>query len=122
MLKGFKDFIMRGNVVDLAIAVILGGAFAKVVEGFVAILMNLIGKAGGTPNFNSWNPGGIPVGPFLTSLVYFLIVAAILYFLVVTPMNRVAARRKAGVEESKAPSEEAAVLMEIRDELRIRRL
>lgn len=120
MLKGFKDFLMRGNVVDLAVAVVIGAAFGKVIDSFVAILMNLIGKLGGQPNFNSFHPGDVPVGAFLTALISFLIIAAAIYFMVVAPMNAIAARRKAGVEETEAPSEEASILMEIRDELRRR--
>lgn len=121
MLKGFKDFIMRGNVVDLAIAVIVGGAFGKVVEAMVKLLMDVIGKViGGQPNFDTVAVGGVVVGPFITALVNFLILAAVIYFLVVAPMNAIAARRKKGVEESEAPSEEVSILMEIRDELRRR--
>lgn len=122
MLKGFRDFIMRGNVIDLAIAVILGAAFGKVVEEFVKFLLGLIAKAcgGKQPSFDTVTVGGLVIGPFITALVNFLIIAAVLYFLVVVPMNKIAERRKAGIEESEAPSEEAALLMEIRDELRRR--
>jgi large conductance mechanosensitive channel len=121
MLKGFKDFLMRGNVVDLAVAVVIGTAFAKVVEAFVKIIMDLVGKVGGTPNFSGWNPGGVSVGGFLTQLFAFIIVAAAVYFMVVVPMNHLAARRKAGVEpEPEAPSEEVVLLTEIRDALRVR--
>ena len=120
MLKGFKDFIMRGNVVDLAVAVIIGGAFGKVVEALVKLIMDALGNIGGQPNFDKVAIGPVAVGPFLTALVNFLILAAVIYFLVVAPMNAIAARRKAGVEESDAPSEEATLLMEIRDELRRR--
>lgn len=120
MLKGFRDFIMRGNVVDLAIAVIIGGAFGKVVEAFVKLIMDTIGNFVGKPNFDDVAIGSVAVGPFITALVNFLILAAVIYFIVVVPMNAIAARRKSGVEESEAPSEEASLLMEIRDELRRR--
>lgn len=120
MLKGFKDFIMRGNVVDLAIAVIIGAAFGKVVESMVAILTGLIGKIGGQPDLSGWKPAGLPVGVFVNNLISFLILAAVIYFVVVAPMNAIAARRKGGADESEAPSEEASLLMEIRDELRRR--
>lgn len=56
MLKGFKDFLMRGNVVDLAVAVIIAGAFGKVIEAFVTIVMDIIGKLGGQPDFSAWAP------------------------------------------------------------------
>ncbi|GAA5021596.1 large conductance mechanosensitive channel protein MscL [Terrabacter aeriphilus] len=121
MLKGFKDFLMRGNVVDLAVAVVIGTAFAKVVEAFVTVIMDLIGKIGGKPDFSSFKPEGVSVGLFLTQLVTFVIVAAAVYFIVVVPMNRLAALRKKGVEpEPEAPSEEVILLTEIRDSLRAR--
>ena len=122
MLKGFKDFLMRGNVVDLAVAVVIGTAFAKVVEAFVTVIMDLIGKLGGTPDFSSFKPGGVAVGGFLTALVSFLIVAAAVYFMVVVPMNHLAELRKRGIEpEPEAPSEEVLLLQEIRDALRAQR-
>lgn len=121
MLKGFKDFIMRGNVVDLAVAVIIAGAFGKVIEAFVTVVMDLIGKLGGTPNFSSWAPGGVHIGTFITVTISFIIVAAAVYFMVVAPMNHLAERRKQGLEpEPEAPSEEIVLLTEIRDALRAR--
>lgn len=121
MLKGFKDFLMRGNVVDLAVAVVIGTAFAKVVEAFVTVIMDLVGKLGGTPDFSGWNPGGVSVGNFLTQLIAFVIVAAAVYFMVVVPMNKLAELRARGQEPpTDAPSEEVALLTEIRDALRVR--
>ena len=119
MLKGFKDFLMRGNVVDLAVAVVIGTAFGTVITAFVKVIMDLLGKLGGTPNFSGWNPGGVAFGAFLTALISFIIVAAAVYFIVVVPMNKLAARRATGVEETDAPSEEVVLLTEIRDALRI---
>lgn len=120
MLKGFKDFLMRGNVVDLAVAVVIGAAFGDVVKTFTGIITGLIGQIGGQPDFSKFTPGGLPVGVFINAVISFLIIAAVIYFLVVAPMNAIAARRKAGVEETEAPSEEVSILMEIRDELRRR--
>ncbi|HOF63699.1 MAG: large conductance mechanosensitive channel protein MscL [Dermatophilaceae bacterium] len=121
MVKGFKDFLMRGNVVDLAVAVVIGAAFGKVIDGFVAVIMDLIGKVGGTPNFSTWVPGGVHVGDFLTALISFVIIAASVYFIVVVPLNKLAERRAKGEEpETDAPSEEVALLTEIRDALRAR--
>jgi len=121
MLKGFKDFLMRGNVVDLAVAVVIGTSFAAVVKTFVDLLMALIGKLGGQPNFDRWQPYKLPVGAFVTALVAFLIVAAAVYFVVVMPLNKLAERRARGIEpETAAPSEEVALLTEIRDSLRAR--
>ncbi len=121
MLKGFKDFIMRGNVVDLAVAVVIAGAFGKVVEAFVTIIMDLLGKLGGTPDFSSYAPGGVHVGSFITVTISFLIIAAAVYFMVVSPMNALAARRAKGEDApTEAPSEEVVLLTEIRDALRTR--
>jgi len=121
MLKDFKDFLMRGNVVDLAVAVVVGAAFGTVVKAFVDVILSVVGKLGGKPNFNDIQPGGVPVGAFVTALVAFLIVAAAVYFAVVLPLNKVAERRARGLEpETEAPSEEVALLTEIRDALRAR--
>jgi large conductance mechanosensitive channel len=121
MLKGFKDFIMRGNVVDLAIAVVIGLAFVAVINAFVTIILDLVGKVGGQPNFSNWVPGGVHVGAFITALISFLIIAAAVYFLVVVPLNAIASRRARGDEApTEAPSEEIALLTEIRDALRVR--
>ena len=121
MLKGFKDFLMRGNVVDLAVAVVIGAAFGTVVKAFVDVIMSLIGKLGGQPNFDAWRPRGVPLGAFITALVAFTIVAGAIYFVVVMPLNKLAERRARGVEpETQAPSEEVALLTEIRDSLRAR--
>ena len=121
MLKGFKDFLMRGNVVDLAVAVVIGVAFGTLVKSFVDVVMSLIGKLGGQPNFDAWSPGKVPIGAFITALITFLIVAAAIYFVVVMPLNKLAERRAKGLEpETKAPSEEIALLTEIRDSLKAR--
>jgi large conductance mechanosensitive channel len=78
MLKGFKDFIMRGNLVELAVAFIIGTAFALVVSTFTAVILSLISKVvGDGVNFDEWEPGKVPVGTFVTALISFLIVAAV---------------------------------------------
>ena len=116
MLKGFKDFLMRGNVIDLAVAVVIGAAFGTVIKSFVDVIMSLIGKLGGEPNFDAWEPRGVPIGSFITALTTFLIVAAAIYFVVVMPLNKLAERRAKGLEpETEAPSEEVVLLTEIRD-------
>ena len=117
-MKGFKDFIMRGNLIELAVAFIMAGAFAKVVEAFVNIVMSLIGKLGGTPDFNNWKPGGVPVGAFLTVLVAFLILAFVVYFFMVKPYEAAKARFE---KPADAEDTEISVLAEIRDELRAQR-
>jgi large conductance mechanosensitive channel len=118
MLKAFRDFIMRGNVVDLAVAVIIGGAFGQVVNSLVSdVLMPLIGALGGAPDFSAIKLGPIALGKFINAVVNFLIVAAAIYFLVVTPMNELAKRRKKE-EAPAAPPEEVKLLREILEELR----
>lgn len=116
MLKGFKQFIMRGNLVELAVAFVMGGAFATVVTSFTALILSLIAKATGgkNPDMTSFKPGGIPLGAFLTALVAFLILALVVYFFVVTPYNRLQARMSQG-EEATPPSPDIALLTEIRD-------
>jgi large conductance mechanosensitive channel len=118
-MKGFKDFVMRGNLVELAVAFIIATAFALVVKTFADMLMALIGKIFTTPNFDTYRPGGVPVGPFLTALVAFLIMAAIVYFFVVKPYELAKARYSRD-EEDAAPDESIVLLREIRDALQSR--
>ena len=114
-MKGFKDFIMRGNLIELAVAFIVGAAFATLVTGFTNVIIELLAKAGGAPNFDEFQPGGLTtVGPFLTAVVAFLIIAAVVYFFIVTPYEA-AKRRYAKVEEDAAPPEDVQLLKEIRD-------
>jgi large conductance mechanosensitive channel len=127
MLKGFKDFLMRGNVVDLAVAVVVGAAFGLVVKGLIDGLINpLIAAVAGKPNLDlvgtfTLHNAKFSIGLFLTPLVNFVFVAAAIYFLVVLPLNKLAERRARGVEPAtEAPSEEVALLTEIRDSLRAR--
>lgn len=81
MLKGFKEFIMRGNVLDLAVAVIIGAAFNKVVNSLVVdVLTPLIGAIFGAPDFSALKLGPIAIGNFLNAVVNFIIVSAAIYF------------------------------------------
>jgi large conductance mechanosensitive channel len=107
MLKGFRDFILRGNVVDLAVAVIIGVAFNGIVNSLVNdVLKQLIAAVVGKPDFSYvvLNLHGTPIriGNFLTATVQFLIVAAVVYFCVVLPLNTLLARLKKPAPE--APS------------------
>jgi len=126
VLKGFKDFLLRGNVIDLAVAFVLGLAFAAVVSAFATdFIGGIIGAIGGSPDFGragfEVNDSKIVLGTTLTALVYFVIVAAAVYFFVVLPMNKLVERRKRGEEpETASPTEEVALLQEIRDLLRQR--
>ena len=118
-MSGFKKFVMQGNVVELAIAFVIAAAFGAVIKAFVAVIMDIIGKAGGTPDFSAWTPGEVHVGLFLTELVAFLILAAIVYFFVVKPYETAKERLSAPVEEAAAPPD-VVLLTEIRDALRAR--
>jgi large conductance mechanosensitive channel len=99
MLKGFRDFILRGNVVDLAVAVVIGAAFTAVINAFVKDLITpLIAAIGGDPDFSQLsfeiNNSRFNYGDFLNALISFLIIAAVIYFLVIVPMNKLMAMRK----------------------------
>ncbi|MGD1062131.1 MAG: large conductance mechanosensitive channel protein MscL [Terracidiphilus sp.] len=99
MLKGFRDFILRGNVMDLAVAVILGAAFNKIVGSLVSDVLNpLISATVGKPNFSGLvvhvGSGVVTIGNFLNAIIEFLIVAGVVYFAVVLPVNALMARTK----------------------------
>lgn len=121
MLKGFKDFIMRGNVIDLAVGVIIGGAFSTVISALVqSVIMPAISMLVSSPNFDSFLVfGQVKVGVFLTAVVNFLLIAAALYFCIVMPINAMNARRarKLGLEEEEEGDPEVVLLTEIRDAL-----
>ncbi|WP_240675630.1 large conductance mechanosensitive channel protein MscL [Cellulomonas endophytica] len=128
MITGFKDFILRGNVVDLAVAVVIGAAFAAVVTALVDGFLNpLIAALFGSPDLSqamtfTVNGAQFSIGLILGAIINFLLVAAAIYFVVVVPMNHLAARRKAGAEpEPEAPAEDVLLLQEIRDLLAERR-
>ena len=112
-MSGFKNFILRGNLIELAVAFIMGTAFATVVTALVALIMGLIGKAGGQPNFDSWRPGGLAVGAFLTALVSFLVIAAVVYFLIVMPYTK--AKERYFPTDDEGTPEDVRLLTEIRD-------
>ena len=114
VMSGFRKFVMQGNVVELAVAFVIAAAFGLVVKSFVEVIMDLIGKAGGTPNFSGYQPGGVHVGAFLTALVAFVILAAVVYFFVVKPYEVAKARSSAPEKEAAAPAD-VVLLTEIRD-------
>jgi large conductance mechanosensitive channel len=121
MLRGFKDFIMRGNVVDLAVGIVIGAAFTTLVgqltKSFLEPLIRVF--SGGDPLKSGVfhiNGQAFDWASFINAVITFLITAAALYFLVVLPMNKLAERRARGQEpRPKAPSEEVLLLREIRD-------
>jgi large conductance mechanosensitive channel len=107
MLKGFRDFILRGNVVDLAVAVILGAAFNAIVNSMVKdLLMQVIAAVVGKPDFSAvvvkLNGTPILIGNFINAAISFLIVASVVYFAIVLPLNTLLAKLKKPAPE--APS------------------
>ncbi|GIW07715.1 MAG: large-conductance mechanosensitive channel [Dehalococcoidia bacterium] len=99
MIKGFRDFILRGNVVDLAVAVIIGTAFTAIVNSLVAdIITPFLGIFGGIPDFSAWsftvNGSRFAIGSFLNAVISFLVMAAVVYFFIVLPTNRAMERFK----------------------------
>ena len=131
MLNGFKNFILRGNIIDLAVAVIIGAAFGAVVDSLVKdVITPMIGLIGGQPDFSSIAigakevvkngvttfEGGIRIGSFLNAIIAFLIKAAAVYFLVVIPVTRLMAliNKSAPVIAPVTP-EDVKLLSEIRD-------
>jgi large conductance mechanosensitive channel len=120
MLKEFREFIFRGNVVDLAVAVVIGTAFGAVVASLVAdIFTPLIAAIVGQPDFSELtftiNGSKFSYGNFLNALFAFLSVATVIFFFVVKPINAIAARRKKQETEPEAPADDVRLLTEIRD-------
>lgn len=126
MLKEFKAFIMRGNVVDLAVAVILGAAFGAIVNSLVndiitPLILNPALRAAGVDGVELWKPGGIALGKFIASVINFLVIAFCI-FMMIKLMNKATNLRKKQEAEVPAPpaepSNEEKLLTEIRDLLK----
>lgn len=121
MLKGFKDFIMRGNVVDFAVGIVIGTAFTAVVTQLTkSFLEPLIRLLGGGQLAGQWKVNGVIFdwAAFVNAVITFLLIAAALYFLVILPVTKLAERRRRGQEPPPAaPTEEVKLLTEIRDAL-----
>jgi large conductance mechanosensitive channel len=129
MIKGFKEFLMRGNVLDLAVAVVIGTAFAKVVEAIVSSLVNPLVNVlgGGNVKGLSWtiissNPKTtIDFAAIINAAIVFLLTAVVVYFVLVVPMQKIQERRKRGEEpEPEALTLDQELLTDIRDALRTR--
>ncbi|MGE0228625.1 MAG: large conductance mechanosensitive channel protein MscL [Dehalococcoidia bacterium] len=127
MVSGFRDFILRGNVIDLAVAVVIGAAFGAVVTSLVENLINpLIAAIGGQPDLGdvatfTINSANFSVGAVLSAAINFVIVAAAVYFIIVMPVNRLMQmRQRKEVAEVAATPEDIALLQEIRDLLKAR--
>ena len=122
MLKGFKDFLLRGNIVDLAVAVVIGAAFTAVVTSFTtAFLEPLIGLiGGGGVDGGSFFVDGqeFAWGAFINQVITFALTAAVVYFVVVLPMKKILERRKSGEEAGPVAPTQVELLVEIRDLLR----
>jgi large conductance mechanosensitive channel len=121
-MKGFKDFLLRGNVVDLAVAVVIGAAFTAVVnsfaDSFLTPLIALItggGELGGTFTVNGQT---FTYGAFISQVITFVLTAAVVYFAVVLPMKALIERRRRGEEPGPSQPTQVELLVEIRDLLR----
>jgi large conductance mechanosensitive channel len=137
MIKGFKEFILRGNVVDLAIAFVIGTAFAAVVSAFVSKIVTPIINAlpGGSSqglgfslrhgakfSKNGANTTFVDISGIINAIIVFLVTALVVYLVFVVPMNKLAERRRRGQEdEPEKKAEDLLVLEEIRDLLRTQR-
>lgn len=128
MLRGFKDFLLRGNVIDLAVAVVIGAAFTGIVNALVKDLITpMIGALGGQPDFSrlsfTIHRSRFLYGDFINNVINFLIAAAAIYFLVVLPIKRMSTlRQQAGrgnqaAAQTTVPTEELITLRQIRDAL-----
>ncbi|WP_233245481.1 large conductance mechanosensitive channel protein MscL [Salinibacterium hongtaonis] len=130
LIKGFKEFIMRGNVIDLAVAVVIGAAFTAIVNALVEGIFNpAIGALFDAEDLKSalileipttsGEPAQLMFGAVIAAAIQFLLVAAVVYFVLVTPVNymrrKAEEKRKAGIEEPDAPASELDLLAEIRD-------
>ncbi len=122
MWKGFRDFLLRGSVIDLAVAVVIGVAFGQLVASFVSdVLMPAIGAFGQGPDFSAIKVGPIAIGKFINATVNFLIVAAAIYFLVILPINRLRKTKAASPPPAEpVESEEVRLLRAILEELKRR--
>lgn len=128
MIKGFKDFLLRGNIVDLAVGIAIGVAFTALVASFGTYFINpLIAALGGSgaDGFGFYvlsdNPNTfIDIGAIVNALIVFVVTMAVIYFVVVVPMQKLQARRKSGEGEPEEVPEDIALLREIRDSLSTR--
>ena len=127
MLKGFKDFLMRGNVVDLAVAVVIGSAFTTIVTAFTnGLIKPLINTIGGTDAGQGLGFKILPSNPstfldfggVINAAINFLLIAAVVYFVIVMPVKKLQERRKRGQEPGPSEPTDVELLIEIRDLLR----
>ena len=117
MMQGFRDFILKGNAIDLAVGVIIGAAFGKVVDGFMKsivepIIKLLLGTSDPAKGFEQIALGPFPLGILIAAIVNLILVGAVLYFVIVQPMNRL---NKPAPAAPAGPPEDVKLLGEIRD-------
>ncbi len=127
LLKEFKDFVLRGNVVEIAVAFVIAAAFGVVVTTFVdQIILPIVAAIGGKPNFDqvafNIGDGRVGIGTFISAVISFVVIAAVVFFFVVKPLNMLLARqqKKEGAPPPEATPEETLLLREIRDALKNR--
>ena len=117
-MTGFKNFILRGNLVELAVAFVMGVACAAVVTATVNRIRDVVGQIGGQPNFSAYRPGGVSVGAWITAVISFLILAAVVYFAIVLPYTK--AKERYFPSPEPGTPEDVVLLQEIRDLLAAR--
>jgi large conductance mechanosensitive channel len=122
MIKEFREFLLRGNIVELAVAVVLGAAFGAIVTSLVEdILTPLLGLLG-IPDFSTWTiavgDAKMRIGVFLNTLISFVLIAIAIFFLIVKPLQAIEARRREEKVEAETGPTEVELLTQIRDELR----
>ncbi len=119
-MTGFKNFIMRGNVVDLAVAVIIGAAFGNIVDSMTKdIITPIIGMIGGQPDFSAFKLGSIGIGNFINAIISFMIKAAVVYFCIVKPFAILLKKLNPPAQpESPSVPADVVLLTEIRDLLK----
>ena len=112
-MTGFKNFILRGNLIELAVALMMATAFTAVVTATVNLILDVVGKIGGEPNFSDYKPGGVSVGAWFTAVISFLILATVVYFFIVVPYTKAKERFFPSAEPG--TPEDVKLLQEIRD-------
>jgi large conductance mechanosensitive channel len=112
-MTGFKNFLLRGNLVELAVALIMALAFTAVVKATVDLIMDVVGKIGGAKDFSDYHPGGVSIGAWITAVISFVILATVVYFLIVMPYTK--AKERYFPSPDPGTPEDVRLLQEIRD-------
>ena len=118
-MSGFKNFVLRGNLVELAVAFIMAAAFAAVVKATVDLILGIIGKVGAIPDFSTWTPHGLLLGAWITAIITFVVLSAVVYFFIVLPYTE--AKEKFFPSPEPGTPEDVKLLQEIRDLLAAQR-